>query len=77
VQRRLDRGMELVEKALDGDGSSHARRTLRRAAAAFGHAGGLAANSPVTGCLDDVVDPAFEARARALCVRECIAGRRR
>ena len=77
VQRRLDRGMELVEKALDGDGSSHARRTLRRAAAAFGHAGGLAANSPVTGCLDDVVDAAFDARARALCVRECIAGRRR
>ena len=77
VQRGLDRGMRLVEKALDGDGSPHARRTLRRAAAAFGHAGRLASASPVSGCLDDVAAAARDAQARTLCVRECVAGRRR
>jgi cysteine-rich repeat protein len=77
VQRGLDRGMRLVEKALDGHGSPGARRTLRRAAAAFGHAGRLASNSPVSGCLDDVATAARDAQTRALCVRECVTGRRR
>lgn len=77
VQHGLDRGMRLVEKALDGDGSPHARRTLKRAAAAFGHAGRLASSGPTTGCLDDVAAAARDAQARALCVRDCVAGRRR
>jgi cysteine-rich repeat protein len=75
IQRRLDRGLALVEKALSVDPSRAARKMLGEAVHAFARARRLANTSASPGCDSVFGTAAAEAENRTKCLRKCIAER--
>jgi cysteine-rich repeat protein len=72
VRRRLVRGVRRVESAAAAASSNQARKTLARAAVAFGRAAALARRDPF--CRLDVAPAAEEAQRRAICESDRITG---